>query len=306
MKTVATDTSHATIIVNPVSGKGNPALRRKQITSFAKENHWVGRYRETTKEKSAEVLAREEIKKGVTHLVICGGDGSIMEVLAAVMHKKVTLGIVPLGTGNLFARNLGIPLDTREAVNIAFEGNPQKLDIGNANGQYFSIIAGIGLDAEIMHGADREMKDRLGLFAYLVSAVKNFQNRAHVYQVTLDDKKPFRVRAKTIMASNMGKVMGGVEVVPSADPQNGSLQLGIVKSNSVLAWLNLIWHGIFATVDTSPNYMMYSAKHIEIHSVRQKIMYQCDGNDFPPTNSLIIDIFPKSVTINGVPKNKRA
>ena len=287
----------ATLIVNPVSGVGNPLERRKLLKSLAKDLGWVGNYIETIKEISANQIAKTEIARGITHIIACGGDGTIMEVLEALLDKKVVLGIVPLGTGNILARNLSIPLDTNEALKIAFFGNPRLIDAGKANDNYFSIIAGIGLDAEIMRSTGREVKDRWGLFAYVVAAIKNLLNKHGTYEIKLDNKKPFTVKAKTIMASNMGKLMGGVEIIPSTHPQSGSLQLCIIKARSLNSWMNLTISALSGKIEKSNYYAVYEAKKIEIDVLSGKKLYECDGDHFPPTQHLSIQIYPKAVSV---------
>lgn len=290
-------TSKASIIVNPISGKGDAQSRRKLLKSLARDLGWVGNYIETTSEKTATNIASKEIAKGIKHIVVCGGDGTIMEALDAVSGKKVAMGIVPLGTGNLFARNLSIPLETKEAMGIALWGNQQTIDVGRANGTLFSVIAGIGLDAQVMQETNREMKNKFGLAAYAITILKGLRDRPSSYKITLDNKKPFIVRAKTVMAANMGKLMGGMEIVPSTHPQSGSFQLGILNARSLTSWLNLLLHSLRGSIDNSSHYEIYNARHIVIESLSGKKFYECDGNHFPLTQKLTIDILPKNVTV---------
>jgi len=287
----------ATLIVNPVSGTGDPEKRRKLLKDITKKLNWSGNYIETTKKKSAFHIAKTEIEKGIKHIVICGGDGTIMEALSAIVNKKITLGIVPLGTGNLLARNLNLPLNTKEAMYIAFYGNLLEIDIGRANRTYFSLIAGMGIDADIMKETNSELKDKLDLFAYVALTLKNLQKSSGIYKITLDHKKPFIVKAKTILASNMGKLMGGIELVPFADPQNGSLQLGIIKARSIRSWINISAHALIGRIDNSPHYEVYNARKIKIRSLNGPRIYECDGNHFPKTELLSIDIYPKSISV---------
>ncbi len=287
----------ATLIVNPVSGKGDTTNRRKIITELATNLGWYGDYVETTRYLSAFQVAKKEASKGTKHIIVCGGDGTIREVLQAVTNKKIAVGIVPLGTGNLLAKNLSLPLDVEEALKVALVGNHKPIDVGVANGEYFSIIAGIGLDAEIMHSAKRELKDRFGLLAYVMVALRKLNNRSGKYEITLDKKKPFVVKAKTIMASNMGKLTSGIEVVPSTDPQSGSLQLGVIKAQSLSSWINIVIHALLGTADNSPHYDVYEAKNIEITSLSGAKRYECDGDHFPKTDHLNITLYPKAVIV---------
>lgn len=288
---------NATIIVNPISGKGDSIERRKLIKELATELGWVGKYIETTKEISATEIAKKEVKSGVKHIVACGGDGTIMMVLEAMIDKDVVLGIIPLGTANILARNLSIPLETKEAMSTALYGNRHQIDVGQANKNYFCIIAGIGVDADVMRTANRKMKDKWGLFAYFIASFKSLNNKSGKFEITLDNKESFTVKAKTILASNMGKLMGGLEIVPEADPRSGSLQLGIIKARSFKAWVSIIIHALTGRIDSSNHYDIYTAKKIEISLLNGKKYYQCDGDHFPPTDHLSITIFPKAVNV---------
>lgn len=287
----------ATLIVNPVSGKGDPIDRRKSLQKVAKSLGWIGTYRETTKDLNATTIAKEEVKKGAKHIIACGGDGTIMEVLDAVINKNITLGIIPLGTANILARNLNLPLEMDDAMKVALLGNNFQMDVGRANGTYFTLVAGIGLDAEVMRVADRKLKNRWGFFAYILSVIKNITNRSGKYEVTLDNKKPFTIRAKTIMASNMGRLMGGLEVVPLTDPQSGTLRLGIVKSKNLAMWIDLFSNALRGKVHKSPHYDVHQAQKITIRVLSGKKYYECDGEHFPPTDVLKISILPKALTV---------
>lgn len=291
------DLASATIIVNPVSGKGDPSERRTLIKKSARTNGWKGTYRETTKTITAQQIAQEEVKKGVNHLIVCGGDGTIMEVLDVVANQKISLGIVPLGTGNLLARNLQLPLTIEDAMEKIFSGKSRTIDLGQANGIYYSIAAGIGLDADVMKAAERELKDRWGMLAYIVSAIKYLYNRSSQYEIRLDSKKPFRVKAKTIMVSNMGKVFNDIEIVPNTHAQSGTLQIGIVTAKSLPSWFNIVFHALIGKVHNSPHYDMYTAKKIDIHVLGKKRRFQCDGNSFEPVDRLLIKVCPKALTI---------
>jgi phosphoglycolate phosphatase len=289
--------TQATIIVNPVSGKGDSKLKRELIKEFAKKHKWTGKYIETSKTVTAKQIAQNEVKEGTKHIIVCGGDGTVMEVLEVLLHTDVALGIIPLGTGNLLAKNLSLPLDIEEATNVAFFGNHRQIDVGKVNEIYFSIITGMGLDAKIMGETKREMKDKWGVFAYVVTTIKSLRYRSTKYKVTLDKKKEFTVKAKTILASNMGKIMNGIEVVPSADPQSGSLRLGIIKPQTAKSWINLFSHAFFGKIENSPHYDVYEAKHIKILSLNGKREFQADGNHFPATDTLEIEIYPKSLQV---------
>ncbi len=287
----------ASLIANPASGQGNPDKRREQLQTTAKSLGWIGRYCETTEKESTQTLVKEEIKRGVKHIVVCGEDGTAMEAISMIINKNVTLGIVPLGTANILARSLSLPLSLKEALKTALLGNPKQIDIGKVNNHYFSILAGIGLMGDMMQSTTREDKNKLSIFAYILSALKNLNNKSSLFKVALDNKKPFTVRAKAVLVSNIGALIKGVEIVPEADPQSGVLTIGIIKTRSLASWISVITNTIFKQADKSTYYDKYIAKKIKITLLHEKRAYQCDGEYFPPTNSLSVEIIPKAVTI---------
>ncbi len=131
---------NALFIINPVSGQGDKKKRKEEILTIAKELGWKGKVVETTKTLSAGEIATEEMKNGVTHIVVCGGDGTIMETLQVIINTDVILGIVPLGTGNLFAQNLNITGSRKDMIQRALFGTEHKVDVGRANGTIFAMI----------------------------------------------------------------------------------------------------------------------------------------------------------------------
>lgn len=287
----------ALIIVNPVSGLGDSKKRKQLIKSVAKKHGWIGEYAETSLKISAKLIAQQAIKKGVKHIVVCGGDGTVMEALVAAVKKPVTIGVVPLGTGNLFARNLNIPLDTEEAIKTAFSGKAEKIDIGVANGNFFSIVAGMGVDVDMIKDATRELKNRLGFFAYIVAAIKNIKNPPGHYSIVIDRNKAMHVKAKSILVANMGKIPGGIKFVPSAHPKSGTLSIGIIQENKMFSLLDITINALRGNVNKSSDYKLYKGKKIEITSLKKKRPYQCDGDAFPKTNKLKVIIYPSAVSV---------
>ena len=144
---------NAVIILNPASGPGDAKAKLekvKDIKKYANELGWTGELTETTLKKTATAIAEKAISEGKKHIVVCGGDGTVMEVLGVAANKDSVVGVVPLGTGNLFAQNLHISSDIKEAMHTALKGKILQIDLGKANGTFFSIMTGIGLDAEML------------------------------------------------------------------------------------------------------------------------------------------------------------
>lgn len=295
--TIKNNPKDAIFIINPVSGVGEHSKRKAEIVSIAKKLGWHGKIHETTKTRNAGMIATEEMNDGYKHIVVCGGDGTIMEALQAIINTDIVLGIVPLGTGNLFAQNLDITGSRKEMIERALFGKKQKVDVGKANETIFAIIAGIGFDAEVMKNAKREMKDKFGFLAYLYTGLQRLHRKANVYRITIDNKPPKVYKARSIMVANMGKLQGGIEAVPDAHSQNGMLRIGIVRASGVPAWLSLLGSAVLGNINKSPHYTLLEGQKIAIEPIKGPKHYQCDGNLFPPTKKLLVEIYPKAVTV---------
>lgn len=297
MKKTVIDSQNAYFIINPVSGKVDAVDRVKHIGKIAKTLGWKGKIVTTKKDKGAEILALDAITNGYKHIVVGGGDGTIMEVLGAVLNKPVILGVIPLGTGNIFAKNLHIPEGIEEAVTIALNGKIRTIDVGNANGTIFSIMAGMGLDVTMMQKADRDMKNKIGFVAYVVAALKSLGKHRKNYRIVIDNKIKKTYRAKSIMIANMGKITGGIQVVPKAHPTSGELRIGILQAHSLHSWIGVLFNTLKGKVQESSHYTLLRGHKIDVYPLSGPQSYECDGNVFPPTDNLSIEVYPKAVSI---------
>jgi YegS/Rv2252/BmrU family lipid kinase len=290
-----TKLAKAVIIFNPKSGKQDP-MSEQLIKNIAKNIGWQGTFIKTTTNNNASMITAQAIRKGIDHIVVCGGDGTVREVLGQIRKHSVTVGIVPLGTGNILAKNLSLPLNINHAVYIAFNGKIKKIDIGEANGNIFVLIAAMGLDLDAI-SANSEIKSKLGTTAYVLEALKNISKKAEKYELVIDSKSEITVRAKSIMVANIGTTEAGIKIVPGADPQSGDLKIGIVKANTLSSWITLIFNALKGEIHKSPNFNLLQGQKIEITPVSGPKPYECDGDVFPPVSKLNIKIYPHAVSV---------
>ena len=127
---------------------------------------------EVDKSRKAPKRARLALEQGADHVLIWGGDGMVQRCIDVLAGRGATIGILPAGTANLFATNLGIPRDFDGALDVALHGTLRALDVGVINGEHFAVMAGTGFDAEMIKEADRGLKDRFGRAAYVWTGAK--------------------------------------------------------------------------------------------------------------------------------------
>ncbi len=182
-------------------GGGLAQLRRV----LAEQGHDDPIWHEAAKSRKAPKCVRRAIAEGAELIFVWGGDGTVQRCIDAVTGESAVVAILPAGTANLLARNLGIPADIAEAVRIGLYGTRRHLDTGSVNGEHFAVMAGAGFDAELIDQAGRKLKARVGQVAYVFSGAKNLSARPVKTSVKVDGKLFFRGRVSCVLASFLGR-----------------------------------------------------------------------------------------------------
>jgi diacylglycerol kinase family enzyme len=205
----------------------------------------------TTAEDSGHEAAREALEAGADVVVAVGGDGTVRSIAAELAGTGVPLAIIPMGTGNLFARNLELPLgDTPSLLRIALEGESAPMDVGwldldrgpraQDERHIFLVIAGAGLDAEMVAGADERLKRRLGWIAYFFAALKHLGTRRMTASVSVDGSDEITTQMRTVLFANVGKLPGGLMLVPNASAEDGWMDVATLDARAgIVGWTAL-------------------------------------------------------------------
>ncbi len=215
---------------------GFRAAVRKAMTELGwDEPLWL----ETSPDDTGERLAREAVRSGVDLVLASGGDGTITACVGGVAGSGIPLGVLPCGTGNLLARNLGLPLSLDEALRVALTGSDRPLDVGRANGRPFVVMAGIGFDAEMLAGASEELKKQLGWAAYVLSGLRHLADRPVRVRLRADGGPPLRHWASAVIIGNVGSLQGNIRLLPDALPDDGVLDVAVLTAWGWTGWLRL-------------------------------------------------------------------
>jgi diacylglycerol kinase (ATP) len=194
---------------------------------------------ETRPDDTGERLAREAVRSGVDLVLASGGDGTVTACAGGVAGSGIPLGVLPCGTGNLLARNLGLPFSLDEALTVALTGSDRRLDVGTANGRPFVVMAGIGFDAAMLEGASEELKKRVGWAAYVLSALRHLDERPVTVVLRADSSPPRRCRASGVIVGNVGSLQGNVRLLPDAVPDDGVLDVAVLAARGWTGWVRL-------------------------------------------------------------------
>jgi YegS/Rv2252/BmrU family lipid kinase len=273
-------------------GGGLGELRRVLADAGVDDPAWF----EVPKSKYAPDCVRQAIEGGADLLFVWGGDGIVQRCIDAVGDAPVALAILPAGTGNLLARNLEIPIDLEQAVEVGLHGAHRTIDVGRVNGERFAVMAGTGLDALMIRDADRAMKDRFGRAAYVWTGAKHLKMTPFRARIEVDGTPWFDGKAGCILVGNVGKVFGGVEAFDDVSPEDGLLEVGVVTAKGVTQWARALVRTAVGSADGSKFVQTTKAAKIKV-KLDRKMPYQLDGGDEKPVDRLKIRIEPAAVTI---------
>jgi diacylglycerol kinase (ATP) len=273
-------------------GGGLLELRRELERQGVSDPLWY----EVPKSKKAPAQVRRALDEGADLLFVWGGDGMVQRCIDALDERKAAVAIVPAGTANLFATNLGIPKDIEEAVRIGLHGSRRRLDVGRMNGERFAVMAGAGFDAQMIREADAGLKDRIGRVAYVWTGVNQLGRKPFEAKIKVDGSTWFEGKASSVLLGNVGQLFAGVEAFEDAQPDDGVLELGVVTADSALDWARTIARTAVGASDASPFVQVTKAKSVEVKFDR-KVLYEVDGGDRKKVKKLEVDVEPAAIDV---------
>jgi YegS/Rv2252/BmrU family lipid kinase len=220
------------IVINPASGKPSPILHTLNAVFRPRDIEWEISL--TRKSGDAERFARQAAENGASIVAAYGGDGTVMEVARGLMGLETPLAIFPGGTANLMAVELGIPKDLWKAAQLAVDEHSAThlIDMGRSGAGYFLLRVGMGFPARKVEYADRELKDRFGVMAYTLAALRavKAQNEANCH-ITVDGQS-FDLRTLACEVYNAGNMgIAGASPVPGISVEDGLLDLVVLRED---------------------------------------------------------------------------
>ena len=268
-----------TVVYNPVKVDDVPGAKRVVAGAAARHGWDDPRWIETTAEETGEKQGREAAEAGADVVASLGGDGTVRAVASALVGTDTALGLLPGGTGNLLARNLGLPIDSLEdAVEAMLSGSDRRIDVGllrtgdsltevgadstagpggraddptqgrRDDEEVFLVMAGLGLDGEVMAGTNEKVKAVVGWVAYVFAAMGKIFGRGFSVSVAATggpgeaDRPGDRIgrHARTVVIGNCGTLQGGIELMPQAKLDDGVLDAVVVAPRGFFGWMSVL------------------------------------------------------------------
>ncbi|HWE54181.1 MAG TPA: YegS/Rv2252/BmrU family lipid kinase [Acidimicrobiales bacterium] len=274
-------------------GGGLPELRRLLAERGIDNPIWY----EVGKSREAPDAVRQAIDDGADRLLLWGGDGSVQRSIDALAGNPVTVGILPAGTANLLAGNLGIPTDLGRSLEIALEGRRRTLDLGVVNGERFAVMAGIGFDARMMDEVTGSRKRRFGQLAYVWSAIRATGIEPAAMSIEVDGSTWYEGPATCVLIGNMGKLTGGLEAFPEARPDDGLLEIGVVTAAGRRDWARVLSRLVRGQANRSDLVDTTRGEKMEVR-IDRPLPYELDGGARDETDRVTASIEPNAITVS--------
>jgi diacylglycerol kinase family enzyme len=288
----ASQTPASAVVVNPSKVDELDKLRRTVDDTLARAGWPAPRWFETTPDDPGLGQTRAAAESGAEVVFVCGGDGTVMSAMSALVGTEVSMAVLPAGTGNLLAANLGLSTDLAAGLAVALDGGMRRLDVGAVDGRHFAVMAGMGFDAHMLDATSDTAKAHIGWPAYVLGAMKHLKDRPMRVTVRIDGAAPIRRRARSVLIANVGRLQGGVRLLSEAQPDDGVLDIAILTPTTLRKWVALGW-GLMRRRKRVPSMEVFRGAHIEVISNRPQPR-QLDGDLAEASDRLIVEVVPQA------------
>jgi YegS/Rv2252/BmrU family lipid kinase len=292
----ATPPRRVAVVFNPATGGGEGAERRRDteqaLAGAGLEVLWL----ETTREDPGQGVTRRAVAEGVDLVVAQGGDGTVMACVTGLAGSDVPLAVLPGGTGNLLAANFDIPADLDGAVEVALHGERRRLDVAAMGDDRFVVMGGIGFDAAMLAEADPRLKERLGAVAYVISGLGQVRRRPARFRLRLDDRDPITRVGQGVLVGNLGRLQGGLPIMPDARPDDGLLDVAVLRTRTLPDWLRLAARVLLRRRRKDPELEVFRARKVEVRCDRPQPVER-DGDPAGESDHLVVEVVPAALTL---------
>ncbi|HWG00706.1 MAG TPA: diacylglycerol kinase family protein [Trebonia sp.] len=280
---------------------------RDLCRAAARRAGWTAELIVTEKAGAGVTAARDAVDRGAGLVVAVGGDGTVRGCAEALAGTPVPLAIVPLGTANLLARTLGVPALPGAALTVALApapagGTDRRIDLATADGEPFTAMAGMGLDAAVV--AATKFKHHLGWLAYAMAGAAHLALRPATFTIRLDGGRPIVRPARSVVVGNSGLLPGGFVLLPDAAVDDGLLDVGILAPHGPLGWPRVAARVLTSSHVQDRNLERFQARTVEI-TTDATLPREIDGEAVAPGRALSVAVRRRVLTVR-TPRSERS
>lgn len=294
------------VVLNPVKARAEEARATIQRACLAAG--WPAPvFYETTAEDPGFSQIKAALAGKPDVVLVGGGDGTVRVVAEALAHTDIAMGLVPLGTGNLLARNVDLDVnDLHASVQTALFGRQRYIDTarmaiensrtGHYSEHVFLVIAGIGMDAEVLADTNAGLKKAVGWLAYTEAGVRHLPGRRKKVAISLDES-PEQIRnIRSVLFANCGLVPGGIDFIPQAMIDDGMLDVVVMSPRSVMGWVLMYVKIMFKHSGKLPIMTVYRSGRVVI-KCPEPMPTQLDGDTSGEATKVTVQVEPRSLLV---------
>jgi YegS/Rv2252/BmrU family lipid kinase len=288
--------SSPAIVRNPTKVDDPRRAAMEVEAAFAEHGLPAPRWYETTLDDPGQDQTRAAVEDGADVVIAQGGDGTVRACAAALAGGGVPLGLLPAGTGNLLARNLGIPRDLDGAVATLAAGCRRDVDLVELDGEPFVVMGGSGFDAQLFADTSDALKDSIGWGAYVVSGLRTLR-RARAQDVLVEiNGQQIRRRAVGVVVGNVGTLTGGIELLPDAGAEDGRLHVALLTPVTARHWAGLAAR-LLLRRDPHPVQMTVLRGRDATITWAREVPVEIDGDLVEPRRRLTFRVRPGRISV---------
>lgn len=241
---------------------------------------------------------REQLRVGRKMFVVAGGDGTISSVVQALVNSEAVVGVVPFGTYNHFARDLGVPLDWREALDVALSGTVRQVDAGRVNDRFFINNVSIGLYPELVARREERGRDYRRWKARLHAAYATLRKYPHVTLAIETEYLHEIVRTHVFLVSNNSYDLSRIGIeAPRNTLEEGRLSVYWLPHIPRIVLMRFVAHYLAGRVRNTPGFRSFRTTQLKVQSAKKRLSLGIDGEVFTMAPPLVITIVPKSLLV---------
>ena len=288
------------IIHNPVAGSKHPERLRRRVEAVLAKRQVEFEYAYTESRGHAADLARDALESGYDRIVAAGGDGTVLEVVSALVDSDAALALLPVGTGNQLAANMRLPKGVARSIEVALNGGFRKIDVGMLDGQPFTCIAGAGFDADVVR-PDSSLKRRVGYLAYVhAAAAAAFSPKPSDLRIVVDGEET-ACRGIGVEVANMPGLTAPflprpVDLVPDGKPDDGLLDVCVLAVETTIDFVSAITSIMTGRLARDPRLQYFRGREITVDA-DPPLTVQIDGERLGSTTPFVATVKPGALNL---------